>query len=131
MRRIISIIAVLLISIPGFSQSPENQKKGMIKVSVVYPNSEGTTFDMKYYTTKHIPMVKKLLGEALKSTTVEKGIAGGAPESAAPYAAMGNMYFNSIEEFQKAFGPNAEKIMKDLPNFTNIKAVIQISEVMI
>lgn len=130
MRTIISIIAILLISIPGFSQTSENQKEGMIKVSVVYPNGEDKTFDMEYYTTKHIPMVKKLLGEALKSATVEQGIAGGAPKSTAPYAAMGNMYFDTIEDFQKAFGPNAEKIMKDLPNFTNIEAVIQISRVM-
>lgn len=106
-------------------------KKGMIKVSVIYPNGEGKTFDMEYYTSKHLPFVGGLLGEALKGATVEKGIAGGAPESKAPFAAMGNMYFNTVEEFQNAFGPNAEKIMGDLPNFTNIEPIIQISEVML
>ena len=62
---------------------------------------------------------------------VEKGLGGGAPDSPATYAAMGNLYFDSLDSFQNSFGPNAEKIMGDLPNFTNIEPVIQISEVMI
>jgi uncharacterized protein (TIGR02118 family) len=106
-------------------------KKGMIKVSVVYPNSEGKKFDMDYYCNIHVPMVGALLGSALKGATVEKGLGGGAPGSPAPYAGMGNMYFNSVEEFGNAFGSNAEKIMGDLPNFTDIEPVIQVSEVMI
>ncbi|GGZ92450.1 EthD family reductase [Algibacter mikhailovii] len=106
-------------------------KKGLIKVTVVYPNSEGKEFDMDYYCNKHIPLVGSLLGDALKGATVEKGIGGGAPGSSAPYAGMGNMYFDSVETFENAFGPNANKIMGDLPNFTNIEPVIQISEVMI
>ncbi len=103
----------------------------MIKVSVVYPNSAGKTFDMDYYCNKHLPLVGSLLGVSLKGATVEKGIGGGAPGSIAPFAGMGNMYFDSVEEFQNAFGPNAEKIMGDLPNFTNIEPVIQVSEVLV
>jgi len=106
-------------------------EKGLIKVSVVYPNSDGKKFDMDYYCNKHVPMVGALLGNALKGATVEKGIGGGAPGSSAPYAGMGNMYFNSVEEFENAFGPNADKIMGDLPNFTDIEPVIQVSKVMI
>lgn len=41
------------------------------------------------------------------------------------------MYFDTIEDFGNAFGPNTEKIMGDLPNFTNIQPTVQISEVMI
>ena len=41
------------------------------------------------------------------------------------------LYFNSMEEFENSFGPNADKIMADLPNFTNIEPTIQVSEVMI
>ena len=106
-------------------------KKGMIKVSVVYPNAEGKKFDMDYYCNTHVPMVGALLGDALKGATVEKGLGGGAPGSPAPYAGMGNLYFDTMEEFGSAFGPNAEKIMGDVPNFTNIEPVVQVSEVMI
>ena len=45
------------------------------------------------------------------------------------YAAMGHLYFNSIAEFQSAFGPHAQAIMADIPNYTNSQPVIQISEV--
>jgi uncharacterized protein (TIGR02118 family) len=107
-----------------------NMKKGMTKVSVLYPNGENKTFNMDYYCNTHLPMVGKLLGDSLKGATVEKGLGGGAPGSIAPFAGMGNMYFDSVEEFGAAFGPNAEQIMGDLPNFTNIEPVIQISEVM-
>jgi len=106
-------------------------KKGMTKVSVLYPNGEGKKFDMDYYSTKHVALVGSLLGDALKGATVETGLAGGAPGSEAPYAAMGNLYFDSVEAFQNAFGPNVDAIMGDLPNFTNIEPSMQISEVVI
>ena len=47
----------------------------MIKVSVFYPYGEGKKFDMGYYTNKHIPMVKKMLGASCKGTAVEQGLA--------------------------------------------------------
>jgi len=102
----------------------------MVKVSVLYPNGEGKHFDMDYYVNKHIPLVGELLGDTLKAATVEKGLGGAEPGSIAPYAGMGNMYFDTVEDFGKSFGPNADKIMGDLPNFTNIEPIVQISEVM-
>jgi uncharacterized protein (TIGR02118 family) len=106
-------------------------KKGMIKVSVLYPNGEGKSFDMDYYCNKHMPMVGRLLGDAIKGATVEKGLGGGAPDSPATYSAMGNLYFDSMEDFGNSFGPHAEGIMEDLANFTNIEPILQISEVMV
>tara|TARA_R110002049_G_scaffold70983_2_gene183101 strand:- start:6445 stop:6780 length:336 start_codon:yes stop_codon:yes gene_type:complete len=106
-------------------------EKGMIKVSVLYPNGEGKKFDMDYYCNQHVRLVGELLGDAVKAATVEKGIGGANPGSPATYAAMGNLYFASMDSFQNSFGPNAEKIMGDLPNFTNIEPVVQISEVML
>lgn len=103
----------------------------MIKVSVMYPNSEGATFDIDYYCNTHIPMVGELLGDALKGGTVDSGLAGGAPGEAAPFIAMGHITFESVEAFQDSFGPNAEKIMADLANFTNVQPQIQISEIKI
>ena len=106
-------------------------KKGMIKVSVMYPNGEGKTFDMDYYTSKHLVLVGESLGKALKGATVEQGLGSAAPGAPAPFLGMGNMYFDTLEDFQSSFGPNAEKIMGALPNFTNSEPVIQISEVII
>jgi uncharacterized protein (TIGR02118 family) len=101
----------------------------MIKVSVMYPNSSNATFDIDYYCNTHLPMVGKLLGDALKSGAVDSGLAGGAPGEAPAFIAMGHMTFNSVEEFQESFGPNADAIMADLANFTNIQPQIQISEI--
>jgi len=106
-------------------------QKGSIKVSVLYPNGEGKTFDMDYYSNNHVPMVGGLLGDAIIGATVENGLGGGEPDSPAPFAAMGNLYFDTMESFENSFGPNAETIMADLPNFTNIEPIVQISEVMI
>ncbi|MFC4722035.1 EthD family reductase [Geojedonia litorea] len=106
-------------------------KKGTIKVSVLYPYGEGKTFDMGYYCNTHVAMVSGLLGEAIIGATIEKGIAGGAPNSQPTYVAMGNLYFNSMDAFQNSFGPNADKILGDIPNYTNIEPIIQISEVMV
>ena len=101
----------------------------MIKVSVLYPNISGESFDIDYYCSTHVPMVGKLLGDALKGGAIDSGIAGGAEGEAAPFVAMGHLLFESVEEFQSSFGPNAEQIMADLPNFTTIQPQIQISDV--
>lgn len=106
-------------------------KKGTIKVSILYPSGDGKAFDMDYYCNQHVPMVAGLLGDAVIGATVEHGLGGGAPGSIPSYVAMGNIYFETMDSFQSSFGPNAEKIMADVPNYTNIEPVLQISEVMI
>jgi uncharacterized protein (TIGR02118 family) len=101
----------------------------MVKVSVLYPNTAGCKFDMTYYLTKHMPMVRQKLGPACKYMAVEEGIAGGAPGAPATYVAMGHLYFDSTDAFQAAFGPHAQVILADIPNYTNTQPTIQISEV--
>jgi uncharacterized protein (TIGR02118 family) len=101
----------------------------MVKVSVMYPNHEGTKFDMTYYINRHIPMVRQLLGSALRRVSVEQGISGEEPGSPAPYVATGHLLFDSVEAFQTSFGPHAQAIMEDIPNYTNSGPIVQISEV--
>ena len=43
--------------------------------------------------------------------------------------AIGHLYFDSVDAFQKSFGPNADEILGDLPKFTNTQPTIQISDV--
>jgi uncharacterized protein (TIGR02118 family) len=101
----------------------------MIKVSVFYPNSQGSTFDMKYYTGTHMPMLKAKLGAACRRVEVDQGVAGGARGSAPPYTAIGHLFFDSVEAFQAAFGPHANTILSDVPNYTNTQPTLQISEI--
>jgi uncharacterized protein (TIGR02118 family) len=101
----------------------------MITVSVMYPNSADATFDIEYYCNTHIPLVEELLGDALKSSQVDYGLAGGAPGEIPVFIAMGHLIFDSVDSFQKSFGPNAAKIQADIPNYTNTKPQLQISEI--
>ncbi len=104
-------------------------KKGMIKVSVMYPYSVGKNFDMDYYAGPHVSMVVGLLGDAVKGAGIESGLGGAAPGTSAPYMAIGHMYFDSMEAYENSFGPHAETILGDLPNFTDIEPIIQVSVV--
>ena len=103
--------------------------EGMIKVTILYPNSKGKTFDMDYYSEKHMPMVAELLGDSLKLLAIDKGLSGRTPDEPIPYLAIGYLYFEKLSAYQNSFGPNAEKIVGDIPNYTNIQPVVQISEV--
>ncbi|HZB94212.1 MAG TPA: EthD family reductase [Stellaceae bacterium] len=101
----------------------------MIKVSVLYPYSADAKFDMNYYVTKHMPMVRDKLGAACKGMSVEQGIAGGAPGAPPSFIAMGHLLFDSTDVFQQAFAPHVQAIMADIPNYTKIQPVIQVSDV--
>ncbi|WP_432261746.1 EthD family reductase [Cupriavidus sp. TMH.W2] len=101
----------------------------MIKVSVLYPNNDDNTFDFAYYLDQHMPMVQRLVGDACKGSEVEEGLAGGAPGQPPAYRAAAHMYFDSVEAFQSAFGPHANAILADVPNYTNIAPMLQISAV--
>ena len=103
----------------------------MIKVSVMYPNSEGCRFDMDYYCKSHMTMVRDKLGAACQGIAVDQGVAGGAPGSKPAYIAAGHLFFESVEAFQKAFAPHADVILADIPNYSSVQPVIQISDVLI
>ena len=134
--KIISIagFVVLVGLLFGFQQKTTTEKtqikKGMIKVTILYPNGDGKKFDMDYYSTKHMPMVASLLGDSLKLFQIDKGIGGRTPDDPIPYLAIGYLYFDKLSAYQNSFRPNAEKIRNDIPNYTNIQPVVQISEVL-
>ena len=101
----------------------------MIKVSVLFPNREGGTFDMTYYLNKHVPMVRQKLGGVLRGLSVEQGLRGREPGSPPAFLAIGQLLFDSLPAFQESFALHAPKIMGDTPNYTNVQPTIQISEV--
>jgi uncharacterized protein (TIGR02118 family) len=103
----------------------------MIKVSVMYPNDAGSRFDHEYYRDKHMPMVKSKMGESCKHYTIDKGIGGGMPGTPPTYVGMCHLFCDSVEAFQAGFGPHVEEIMADIQNYTDLKPVIQISEVVV
>jgi uncharacterized protein (TIGR02118 family) len=102
----------------------------MIKVSVLYPNGDGATFDYDYYVDRHMPMIAELVGDALKGFAVDRGVGGGAPGEPPAFLASGHLVFDSIEDFQTSFGPHAEQIRGDVPNYTNTQPTVVVNEVL-
>lgn len=115
-----------LISCKSDSLTPET---GMVKVSILYPNGEGKTFDMNYYEKTHMPMVAGFLGKNLKFYEIDKGVAGRTPNDAVPFVAIGYFYCYDAAEYSKAIGQNRDAIIKDIKNYTNIQPIVQISEI--
>ncbi len=99
----------------------------MIKVSVLYPNDEGARFDMEYYVHKHVVMIRRVLGDALKKVEIDEGVSSAAPGSRPIYIAGVHMYFDSVDMFYESFGPHAAEIKKDVPNYTNLRPLTQIA----
>ncbi|WP_102355874.1 EthD family reductase [Pseudomonas sp. AD21] len=103
----------------------------MIDVSILYPNEADCSFDFDYYITHHMPMIQQKMGGACSHFTIEKGLQGPTPGSRPTYIAMGHLFFESLESFVDAFVPHAKAIAADIDNYTNVKPVVQISEILI
>jgi uncharacterized protein (TIGR02118 family) len=102
----------------------------MIRVTVLYPSGDGKKFDHDYYVKKHMTLVQERLKSfGIVRTEVDKGVAGGAPGSSAPYVAIGHVYFNTLADFQKGMGQHGKEILADVPHYTDIQPQMQISEI--
>ena len=101
----------------------------MIKVSVLYPAGAGKKFDMKYYLTSHMPMVGKKIGAPLKGMSVDEGIGTAPPGTQAPFVAVAHLLFDSVDAFGAAFGEHGAEIMADVPNYTDIQPLVQVSAI--
>ena len=103
----------------------------MIKLSVFYPAEAGSRFDVDYYCNHHMPLVQKTFGAICKGVAVDFGLAGRASGAPPTYVAIGHVYFDSVEEFETAFARHRETFRADMPNYTDIRPLMQISEVKI
>ena len=93
----------------------------MIRLSVLYPTTEGATFDHDYYRDKHVPLAVKTWG--LDGAEIDKGIDG-------PYEAAVHFKFESLEAMGAAMGsPGTGDVMADVANYTTIQPQLQTSEV--
>lgn len=107
-------------------QSPKGEQ-AVIKVSVLYPNQDGVTFDHDYYRDKHMALVREKMGNGLKRIEIDRGMAGGG-DAPAPFVAIGHLFFNNMEDLQLAMAQAGSAPMEDIPNFTNAQPQILIAE---
>jgi uncharacterized protein (TIGR02118 family) len=101
----------------------------MIRVSVMYPNEDDGRFDHDYYETEHRDLVRDRLGpHGLLRIEADRGLAG-MEDAAAPFVAAGHLYFETVEEFEAGLEAHGEEILGDIPNFTNLEPVLQVSRI--
>ena len=102
----------------------------MFKVSVMYPYEKGVKFDFDYYRTKHMSLVLKHMKPfGLIKTGVDKGVSGGG-DTPPPYICVGYLYFDSRYGYEKAISQVGPILRGDIINFTTIKPIRLISEIL-
>jgi uncharacterized protein (TIGR02118 family) len=99
----------------------------MVRIIVLYPQSDGNWFNMEYYKKNHIPLAKKLLDPfGLIRFELDAGLAG--IDGQAPYFAIALLTFSTMEQFQKGFAEHGKTLSDDMPNYTK-DVIIQIGEI--
>jgi len=90
-------------------------------MTVMYPVTEGATFDHDYYRDHHVPLAVRTWG--LDGAEIDKGIVG-------PYEAVVHFRFESMEAMKTAQAvAGSAAVSGDVANYTTIKPVLQISEI--
>ena len=93
----------------------------MIRYSVFYPATDGATFDHDYYRDSHVPLATKTWNPARVET--DKGVDG-------PYVAAVHFWFESIDVMTAALASDGTAAVRaDIPNYTTITPVRQVSEI--
>jgi uncharacterized protein (TIGR02118 family) len=103
----------------------------VIRLTILYPNSEGATFDIDYYLNTHVPLSKRLQSPSLKSFAVDHGFGTGVPDEKPPFLVIANLVYDSMEAFIEAFMPHMEELQGDIGNYTNVVPIIQFSEILL
>lgn len=109
------------------------RETAMIRISILYPNDKGSSFDLAYYVETHMPMSIECLSAhpGFKGVSVEHGLGGAGPGSEPTYVAMCHFLFDTVENFLEAFMPNAERLQGDMPRYTDVEPIIQVNEVLL
>lgn len=93
----------------------------MIRYSVLYPATEGASFDHDYYRDQHLPLVLRTWGLDASTASVDRGLTG-------PYVAALHLTFASREAMEEAMaGEGTAALVADVPNYTTITPVRQVS----
>ena len=103
----------------------------MIVFTVMYGNEPGKHFDMDYYCNKHLALVKEKAGDVLKGVSVERGLSGKEPGSPAANTVVCRLTFDSLDDLANGMAPHSPLFDKDVPNFTDIRPVFEIREVVV
>ncbi|AUD01759.1 EthD family reductase [Spirosoma pollinicola] len=101
----------------------------MIRLTVLYPKTNSSQFDLAYYLDKHIPLVKERLTPfGLTGVNLNEALAGG--DALPPYAMITFLEFNNTDELDKGMGTHGGELLGDIPNFTDVQPLTQVVRVL-
>src|SRR3954469_8797379 len=93
----------------------------MIRMSVLYPATDGASFDHDYYRDSHVPLAVRTWSP--ERAEIDRGIGG-------PYVAALHLVFASADALNAALaGEGTAALHADVANYTTITPVVQMSEI--
>jgi uncharacterized protein (TIGR02118 family) len=102
------------------------------QITVLYPQTSDATFNMDYYLSTHMPMVAEQMAPYnFKGYSVCKIKGIPKPDKTmdpSPYSVQALLNFDSLADFQAALRDTAEKVLGDVPNFSNQSPTLLIGE---
>lgn len=122
-----SIAAALGACVPA--EAPrEESLVGTQCITVLYPSGDDIEFDFEYYKNSHLTMIMELYGTSIRDFELRKGLSapGG---SKATYIATVTIHIADLDAFAANGEKYTQRLIDDVPNFTNARPVIQTDEV--
>jgi uncharacterized protein (TIGR02118 family) len=118
-----------LMATPLAAQTQAKDKDSRLCLTVLYPWQVDAQFDFAYYRDKHLTLLAKLYGASVGKMQVRKGLRQG-DGSPPGFVATVTIDILSMEGFDAAGKQHFPTLAADLPNFSNIKPLGQIEEIM-
>jgi len=99
-------------------------------VTVLYPKTSDSKFDLDYYLGTHMPLVAKEFGPyGFKGYRVIKFIGTPQPGVESPYSIQCSLEFDTPDQVTEALKATGAKVLGDVPNFSNKDAILLIGDV--
>jgi uncharacterized protein (TIGR02118 family) len=96
-------------------------------ITAIYPNVAGSRFDARHYTGDHTALARTLLGDhgliEIRTLLGTHALDGTPPA----FWAISEMVFTSREAFDAAMALHGDALFADLPNYTDVTPVLQVS----
>jgi uncharacterized protein (TIGR02118 family) len=100
----------------------------MNSVVVLYPNQPSSRFDLDYYVTSHLPLVRKLLGPMGMRSLTYTAIPSPDAEAPSKYRLIAELRFDDAAATQRALLAHGAQTQADISNFTDVAPVILIGD---
>jgi uncharacterized protein (TIGR02118 family) len=99
----------------------DGEELAMIRLTVLYPATDGGTFDHAYYRDVHVPLCVKTWSP--ERAEIDRGLDG-------PYVAAVHFIFASQDAMSTAMAAEGTgAVLADVANYTTLTPVLQTSEI--